>query len=102
VAEPPGRERAESLEAGGVLKDARIAELIHEIEGLHTAMEHRAAIEQAKGVIMNVMGCGSEAAFAASSPSRRIRTASSATLLRKSLRPRIANLSRTEAGGSAS
>jgi AmiR/NasT family two-component response regulator len=65
VAEPPGRERAESLEARGVLKDARIAELIHEIEGLHTAMEHRAAIEQAKGVIMNVVGCGPDAAFAA-------------------------------------
>jgi AmiR/NasT family two-component response regulator len=64
VAEPPGGERAESLEAAGVLKDARIAELIHEIDGLHTAMEHRAAIEQAKGVIMNVLGCGSDAAFA--------------------------------------
>ena len=64
MAEPPGKERAESLEAAGVLKDARIAELIHEIEGLHTAMEHLAAIEQAKGVIMNVMGCGSDAAFA--------------------------------------
>ena len=64
MAEPPGGERAESLEAAGVLKDARIGELIHEIEGLHTAMEHRAAIEQAKGVIMNVMGCGPDAAFA--------------------------------------
>jgi AmiR/NasT family two-component response regulator len=64
VAEPSGRERAESLEAAGVLKDARIVELIHEIEGLHTAMEHRAAIEQAKGVIMNAMGCGPDAAFA--------------------------------------
>ena len=64
MAEPPGRERAESLEAAGVLKDARIAELVHEIDGLHTAMEHRADIEQAKGVIMNVMGCGPEAAFA--------------------------------------
>jgi AmiR/NasT family two-component response regulator len=64
VAEPSGRERAESLEAAGVLKDARIVELMHEIEGLHTAMEHRAAIEQAKGVIMNAMGCGPDAAFA--------------------------------------
>lgn len=64
MAEPSGRERAESLEAAGVLKDARIVELIHEIEGLHTAMEHRAAIEQAKGVIMNAMGCGPDAAFA--------------------------------------
>ena len=64
MAEPPGNERAESLAAAGVLKDARIAELVHEIDGLHTAMEHRADIEQAKGVIMNVMGCGPEAAFA--------------------------------------
>jgi AmiR/NasT family two-component response regulator len=64
VAEPSGRERAESLEAAGVLKDARIAELVHEIDGLHTAMEHRADIEQAKGINMNVMGCGPEAAFA--------------------------------------
>ena len=64
MAEPPGKERAESLEAAGVLKDARIAELVHEIDGLHTAMEHRADIEQAKGVIMSVMGCGPEAAFA--------------------------------------
>jgi AmiR/NasT family two-component response regulator len=64
VSEPPGRERAESLQAAGILKDARIAELVHEIEGLHTAMEHRAVIEQAKGVIMNMMGCGPDAAFA--------------------------------------
>jgi AmiR/NasT family two-component response regulator len=64
VAEPPGRERAESLESAGVLKDARIAELVDEIEGLHAAMEHRAIIEQAKGIIMNMMGCGPDAAFA--------------------------------------
>jgi AmiR/NasT family two-component response regulator len=38
--------------------------LVHEIEGLHAAMEHRAVIERAKGVIMSAYGCGPDAAFA--------------------------------------
>lgn len=44
--------------------DARIAELIAEVEGLRAAMEHRSVIEQAKGVLMHSMEIGPEAAFA--------------------------------------
>ena len=58
------RERIEGLEAEALLKDARIAELVQEVDGLHRAMDHRAVIEQAKGVIMGTMGCGPDAAFA--------------------------------------
>jgi hypothetical protein len=57
-------ERIERLEADALLSDARIAGLVAEVEGLNQAMEHRAVIEQAKGVIMSTMGCGADAAFA--------------------------------------
>jgi len=46
------RERIERLEAAALLKDERIAELVREVDGLNRAMENRAPIEQAKGVIM--------------------------------------------------
>jgi hypothetical protein len=49
VAEQTDHERAEALEAEAILKDARIAELVAEVDGLHKAMEHRAAIDQARG-----------------------------------------------------
>jgi AmiR/NasT family two-component response regulator len=65
VAEQTDRERAEALEAEAILKDARIAELVAEVDGLHKAMEHRAVIDQAKGVIMSALHCGPDAAFAA-------------------------------------
>ena len=39
-------------------------DLVREIETLKTAMETRAVIEQAKGVIMSTMRCGPDAAFA--------------------------------------
>jgi hypothetical protein len=52
------------LAADALAGDVRNAELAAEIDGLHQAMGHRAAIEQAKGVIMGAMGCGPEAAFA--------------------------------------
>ena len=78
MALPSDRESTERLEAEGVERDAqiaglqaevflrerRIAELVAEVESLHRAMEHRAAIEQAKGVVMSTMGCGPDAAFA--------------------------------------
>ena len=57
-------DRAERLEAEAILKDQRIAELVHEIDNLHARAEHAAVIEQAKGVIMAAMQCGSDAAFA--------------------------------------
>jgi AmiR/NasT family two-component response regulator len=50
--------------ADTLLRDARIAELASEVEGLHKAMEHRAVIEQAKGVLMHEMRIGADAAFA--------------------------------------
>jgi AmiR/NasT family two-component response regulator len=46
------------------LRDERISALVDEVEGLNAAMEHRAVIEQAKGVIMSSLGCSDEAAFA--------------------------------------
>jgi AmiR/NasT family two-component response regulator len=78
VPEPTAREQIEGLQAeaqrrdGEITKltadalasDERIAELVREVEGLHRAMEHRAVIEQAKGVVMSAMGCGPDAAFA--------------------------------------
>ena len=38
--------------------------LLDEITGLRKAMEHRAVIEQAKGIIIAAMGCDADAAFA--------------------------------------
>jgi AmiR/NasT family two-component response regulator len=52
------------MEAEAILRDERIAKLVAEVDGLHRAQEHRAVIEQAKGVIMSTTGCGPDAAFA--------------------------------------
>jgi AmiR/NasT family two-component response regulator len=57
-------ERIAELEADALLRDARIAELVQEVEGLRAAMEHRAVIEQAKGILMHSMKCSADAAFA--------------------------------------
>jgi len=57
--------RAARLTADVVASNARIAELVQEVEELTAAREHAAVIEQAKGVIMHTMGCGPDAAFAA-------------------------------------
>jgi AmiR/NasT family two-component response regulator len=57
-------ERIGALETAGIAADGRMIALAEEIEGLHGMIEHRATIEQAKGVIMSAMGCGPEAAFA--------------------------------------
>ena len=57
-------EREREVEALIGVSDARIASLVHEVDGLHAAMEHRGVIEPAKGVIMHTMGCGPDAAFA--------------------------------------
>jgi AmiR/NasT family two-component response regulator len=72
------RERIERLEAAALLKDERIAELVREVDGLNKAMENRAPIEQAKGVIMSALRCSPEAAFAvlvalSSSENRKLR-----------------------------
>ena len=56
--------RLDHLEAAGVVFDERLVALANEIDGLGGKMEHRAVIEQAKGVIMSSIGCGPEAAFA--------------------------------------
>lgn len=78
VPEPTDHERIADLEAAGNVQDQRLSELeaaglvideqmlalVKEIDGLHGRFEHRAVIEQAKGVIMNTMGCGPDAAFA--------------------------------------
>jgi AmiR/NasT family two-component response regulator len=52
------------LSADALVSDERIAALVREVDGLHRAMEHRAVIEQAKGVVMSATGCGPDAAFA--------------------------------------
>ena len=57
-------DRMERLEVAAFLKDVRIAELVREIDNLHAKAEHAAVIDQAKGVIMGWLHCGSEAAFA--------------------------------------
>jgi AmiR/NasT family two-component response regulator len=76
--DPTDRERIADLEAAGSVQDQRLVDLeaadlvfddrmlalAKEVDGLHGKMEHRAAIEQAKGVIMSTMGCGPDAAFA--------------------------------------
>jgi hypothetical protein len=56
--QPAGRLKAKAL-----LRDGRIADLVEEVEGLQR-LEHAAAIEQAKGVIMHTAHCGPDAAFA--------------------------------------
>jgi AmiR/NasT family two-component response regulator len=56
--------RLDRLEAADLVFDERIVALAEEVDGLHGKMEHRATIEQAKGIIMSSMGCGPEAAFA--------------------------------------
>jgi hypothetical protein len=43
--------------------DERVRRLETEVEQLRTAMASRAAIEQAKGVLMLLMGCGDQVAF---------------------------------------
>jgi hypothetical protein len=48
--------------------ESLVAELdrtVQELDGLRTAMRTRAAIEQAKGVIMGLNGCRADVAFAA-------------------------------------
>src|SRR3954468_7870511 len=76
--EPSDRKRIENLEVAGRVQDERISglelsslgqderllSLAREVDGLEGKLEHRAAIEQAKGIIMNALGCGPDAAFA--------------------------------------
>jgi AmiR/NasT family two-component response regulator len=57
-------ERIDGMAAAALLRDERIAELAIEVDGLQKVIEHRAVIEQAKGVIMHSLGCGPDAAFA--------------------------------------
>lgn len=57
-------EAIKRLEAEALLKDERIAGLVAEIENLYVARDHRAPIEQAKGVLMSTMRIGPDAAFA--------------------------------------
>ena len=45
-------------------RDARIAELEHEVAGLRLALENRATIEQAKGLVMAARACTADEAFA--------------------------------------
>jgi AmiR/NasT family two-component response regulator len=78
MADPRDHERIDDLEAAGRIQDERIGglelsslghdqrlvSLAHEIDGLEGKLEHRAVIEQAKGVVMHTLGCGPDAAFA--------------------------------------
>jgi AmiR/NasT family two-component response regulator len=56
--------RIRDLEAAGLALDERMIALADEVDGLAGKLEHRAVIEQAKGVIMHTMNCGPDAAFA--------------------------------------
>ncbi|MCU1369768.1 MAG: hypothetical protein JWO77_962 [Ilumatobacteraceae bacterium] len=56
--------RIEVLEGDVVIRDAKIADLAKEVDGLVKSKEHAAVIEQAKGVIMHSTQCGPDAAFA--------------------------------------
>jgi len=49
--------------AGTDPRDERIAELEAEVDGLRAAMENRATIEQAKGLIMAARACSPDEAF---------------------------------------
>jgi AmiR/NasT family two-component response regulator len=57
-------DRIDRLEAAALLRDARIAELVREVEGFQSAREHAAVINEAKGVLMSTMHIGPDAAFA--------------------------------------
>ena len=52
------------MKAEALLRDGRIADLVEQVEGLESKLEHAAAIEQAKGVLMHSLHCGPDAAFA--------------------------------------
>jgi AmiR/NasT family two-component response regulator len=57
-------DRIKELEAEALVRDARIAALVDEVDGLLAARENAAVIEQAKGVIMSTTRCSADAAFA--------------------------------------
>jgi len=57
-------EVAETVAAAGRAGSiGRVDKLVSEVQGLRLAMEHRAEIEQAKGIVMATLGCGSDEAF---------------------------------------
>lgn len=57
-------EVAETVAAAGRAGSIdRVDKLVAEVQGLRLAMEHRAEIEQAKGIVMATLGCGSDEAF---------------------------------------
>jgi AmiR/NasT family two-component response regulator len=62
--DPSDQEKIDILTAEALAADEEIARLAAEVDDVHKAMEHRADIEQAKGVIMHSMGCSAHAAFA--------------------------------------
>jgi len=49
--------------AGRAGSIGRVDKLVAEVRGLRLAMEHRAEIEQAKGIVMANLGCGPDEAF---------------------------------------
>lgn len=46
------------------LAESEVADLARQVDGLRTAMESRAGIEQAKGALMALHGCDADDAFA--------------------------------------
>ena len=58
-------EHIAELDARAVVRDQQIVGLVKEVDGLQKAKKNAAVIEQAKGMIMTLMHCGPDAAFAA-------------------------------------
>ncbi|MBT2397142.1 ANTAR domain-containing response regulator [Streptomyces sp. ISL-100] len=48
----------------GLVRDRRYREALTEVDQLETALRSRAAIDQASGIVMHVLRCGSDEAFA--------------------------------------
>ena len=56
-------DRIDELQRALARRDELLRCIVCELDGVLTSMRSRAAIEQAKGIIMATMGCGPDEAF---------------------------------------